>query len=300
MESELRFAAGLVVPVAIGAFVAVSLALIIWSARRRPAGPRAGVFAGLIPGLTAGVLVFVPVLLLYVIFESLSPPGDRWRGFGLEVLQAFVFIVGPITLAVLDLYAIAPPIQQSLPAAVGRAVLGVILIISLTAVFSGITTTLDSAAHEEYLAAQQRALEARSAGLSMEVVVVDTVLGDVTDKGRAVSHLTLDITVRSATTIQLLPLTEPDLVNQVVVIGPVDAPIHMASFHIEGLGLPTHIRAGLDETYRVSAVLFTAVNPEYFTTGPWRARLDLTGLYDQEGYPITYETTTAFTVSGDP
>jgi hypothetical protein len=297
VETELRFVAGLVPPVAIGAFVAGSLALILWSARRSPAGSNAGVFSGLVPGVTAGVLLFVPAVILYAVVASLDPAASRFDDFGQEALLAFVFIVGPITLAVLDLYAIWPPVRRTRAGAAGRAFVGVILVVSCTTLLAWIVTALDSAAFDEYLAAEKRALEARSAGLSMEVAVVDTVLGDSTDNGQVVSRLTLDITVRSTTSVQLLPLTEPEFVNQELWIGPAG----FVSVGVGAVGLPTYIRAGFEETYRVYPVLSNEIGiDEDYTTGAWEAKLDLIGLYNEAGSSITYRAASTFTVHAGP
>lgn len=291
--SELRLVADLAPPVLLGAFGAISLVLIFWSARRRHAGSTAGVLPGIVPALVTGYVIAALNALLTLLVEE---------AMGLEAepaevgLLTFLLIAGATALAVLDVYAIWSPVRPTRAGAAGRALIGLILVGSFAAFFSGIVRDLDSAAVDEAIAADQRAEAARSAGLSMRVAVVDTQLGAVNENGQLVSRLTLDITVRSTTTIQLLPLTEPDFVNQETWIGPAD----FVSVDLGVLGLPTHMRAGFEETYRVVVPLSADVAAEYYTTGPWAARLKLIGLYDKEGSPITYRTTATFTVPAVP
>ena len=93
-----------------------------------------------------------------------------------------------------------------------------------------------------------QAVEARSAGLSMVITVADAQLGEPTTDGRIVSHLTLDVTLRSTTDIQLRQ-ADPGFTNHWINVTPPGT-----GFPIQperGLGLPTHIPAGSDETYRL-------------------------------------------------
>jgi hypothetical protein len=107
-----------------------------------------------------------------------------------------------------------------------------------------------------------------------------------------VEHLTLDVTVRSATDIRLRQ-TKEGVVNQAIWISP--SPPRGFSVDVTGgVGLPTHIPAGFDTTYRLDVV---GGHPA--TTGPWEARLLLIGP-DDAGSPIHYETTTSFTVADAP
>jgi hypothetical protein len=235
-----------------------------------------GASAGLLPALITGVLVSPPLVLLtafIALYYGLPhlgaffyPNSDQFAGV---VLSAFLLIA----LSVLDVYAIWPPVRRTFGDAAGRATLGVILAVVLVGFWSGIRSGLNSAtspsaaAVNEYLAAERRAVEARSAGLSIHVAVLDVTLGATNSNGRLVSYLTLDITVRSTTQIQVFPLNESDpITTQGGWIRRADS----LGFNVTRgfLGLPAHIPAGFDETYRVKAPLSTRVGAEYYTTGP--------------------------------
>ena len=140
-----------------------------------------------------------------------------------------VLVVGvSVSLAVLDLYAIEPPRPGDRPGAVKRALLGQSLVLMAILVGGGIHTAMHAAAAEQALtedraawAAEMRAVEARSTGLSIVVTILDVTLGETTDNGRIVFHLTLDVRVRSTTSIRQ---AREDLANQVIWLEPPQAP----------------------------------------------------------------------------
>ena len=294
VADELHFVADLVWPVALGAFVIVSLGLIASSARRRPAASTAGVLPGLVPALVAGVLISVPIVLLTAFFASYYSPDDLPQ----QVLSAFLLSAGPVALSVLDVYAIWPPLRRTVGGAIARASIGVVLSVAVLGVISHAFSIVNSAAADEGIVAERLAVEARSAGLSIHVEVVNAELGETNANGRLVSHLTLDITLRSTTQIQNSPLTDEDFIGESVWIKRAD------SFGLQVtkdfFGLPADIPAGFDETYRVDEALSKMELAEYYTTGPWEANLNLMGPLDEEGFPIFYEVRTVFTVPEAP
>ena len=97
-------------------------------------------------------------------------------------------------------------------------------------------------------AEESQAVKARSAALSMVITVVDAQLGASTVNGRIVSHLTLDVAIRSTTEIELRQ-AEPGSGYHWINLAPPGTGFPVQP--VGGLGLPAHIPAGSDETYRL-------------------------------------------------
>jgi hypothetical protein len=302
VADELRVLADRFEVVAPVVFVVASLGFILWSARRRPPASPLGSLPGLRPALITGVLVSMPLTFLRAVIAW-------WFGIGdLQIAShpgpeqfAGAFLI--TALSMLDLYAIRPPLRHTLGFAAGRATLGVILAIVLFVSWSGIIDGLNSAAMDEDRAAERRAVEARSAGLSMHVEVVNATVGETHGHGRVVSYLTLDITVRSTTQIHVSRLSEfsPDYLgarikpaaSRLAYFDEADRVVFEVTKGL--LGLPANIPAGFDETYRVEAPLTTSEYEDFFTTGTWEARLSLISPDEQ-----MYEVSTVFTVPDTP
>jgi hypothetical protein len=295
--------------VAFAVFAAVSLVILRWLPGRpgRPArlAAPAGMKTAAIAGIVSGVLVAVALLPLVFIGLAFggplsNPVGAVLGGFGIPVLV----VAGSVVFAVLDLYAIQPPRPGDPAGAVKRALLAQSLVLAVILVGGGIRTSMETAAAEQALAdqraawaAEMRAVEARSTGLSVAVYLVDATLGERTADGRVVTHLTLDVTIRSATAIELRQATE-GLTNQGLWLEPPYGPY--VDVH-DGLSLPTHIPAGLAETYRLDVPV--SRSDEYQdpqTTGQWEATLNLIGPDSSLESPISHQAKTTFDVPDTP
>jgi hypothetical protein len=224
-------------------------------------------------------------------------------------------------LAVLDSYAIWPPrLEKQARVSMSYAVLGILFSASLLGMSFFVRLQVDdaiaSAAERdarEASAEVAREVEARSAGLSMEVTVVDVELGATTQNGRIVSRLTLDVTIRSATAIDLRDTTEGGE-DQALELLPAYAPDagYTPPMYLEWAEVPSHIPAGFEGTYRLEVPVAGTMpaghmQPDPVTTGEWEARL---ALFDRSPGParvtsngsvtLWFETSTAFTVSDGP
>ena len=168
--------------------------------------------------------------------------------------------------------------------------------------YTAIASAADRAAQVAEQAAQaeeSQAVEARSAGLSMAITVVDARLGSPTANGRIVSHLTLDVTIRSTTEIALQQ-AEPGFGYHWISVAPPGT-----GFPLQpevGLGLPAHIPAGSDATYRLEVPIdrLRLEPPDEFTTGTWTASLFLEGNGGVPGSPPMYKAETSFIVPDAP
>lgn len=293
-SSTLFLIQDLVWPVLLGAFVLVSLALILSMAIRRRGTGLAGL-PGVVPAIVAGIVVSLPLIALSALL-SYGKPADRILSE--VVLPGFLQIGGTVVLCVLDVYALFPPARRTGAGAIGRAFVGVVLSVGLFGVILNAYTTMNGVAGDAYLEEQRRAVAARSEGLSLEVAVVGVKLGAVNENGRLVDNITIDLTVRSADDVQLHePHPAPGGDNQEMRIGPATFPTFNPS---SGLHLPTLIPAGFEETYRITARLSADELAEYYVAGPWEARVYLYGLLDDDNLTMDYRVTTTFTVSGMP
>lgn len=336
--------------IVVGVFAVASIGILGWSRRRN--GPSSGTpgLAGLRTAAIAGVLpVVVLALLLVVVAITLGglirglagsgypaptpPPVDpaiRLRDNLIGFLW-FLSIPGVAFLAVLDLYAIRPPHPEDSGAAKRYAVRGtafsLFLLGSTILASTMINDAVDAAARRdaEEVASAKRdadalAREARSAGLSIVVTVVDAEHGERTDDGRLLSRLTLDVTLRSATDIELSPTrggaqaARLSLYNHDVYYGELT----------QGMSLPARLPAGFETTYRLnvpmewscrqSGHVFVAVpcdtaaelaaglrDPNPAVTGAWDATLVFSNdvPYD-DPRRLNYDTATDFTVADVP
>jgi hypothetical protein len=308
-------------------FAAASF-FIIRRSRREPA--RLPEPTGLAAVRTAAIASAVSLALLVIgglalawMLRGLLSTGYSYRNYpapappepvsqALAIFSALVLglvIPAAVFLAVLDIYAIWPPRSRDRAGAAGRAFGGMFLVVVGVLVSDQIQGAVASAAEREAKTEERRAIEARSAGLSMVVTVVDAQLGEPTENGRIVSHLTLDIAFRSATEIQLLQ-TEPGAPgNQWITLVPPRPSVGVQPRG--GLGLPTHIPTGFDATYRLEVPVdeMTATTDvpapgreaaDLFTTGRWEALLFLTGAQGEPGSRFMYETTAPFVVLDAP
>jgi hypothetical protein len=294
-SSTLSFLGDLVQPIALGGFVVASLVLIARSARTRRATSSADGLPGMRPALSAGILVSVPLVFLSVLLESHFNPGSTLLE---TALLPFLLIAGPVVLAVLDVYAIWPPVRRTVAGAVGRAAVGVVLAFALFTLVTQIHTTVRIAELDEHLVERRAAIAARSQGLSIEVAVVGAKLGAVKENGRLVDSITIDLTVRSADQIQLREAyPEAFSFNEQARIGPAS----FVAFDVSrGIHLPTLIPAGFEQSYRLTASLSTAEFREEYVAGPWEARVTLFGPLDEMNLTIDYAVMTTFTVSDTP
>ena len=201
----LQFVADQFFLIAFAVLAAASL-LILWPRRKRLRASVAADPSGVRSAITAGVgcaalLAFANVFLAAAAFI----PSSR-EGFWAEyLLLPFLQLASLFSLAALDLYAVWPPRPGNRATARGRGIVGALLVVVIGG-WTGIA--ISSAANREAQVAEKaaqaeesQAVVARSAGLSMVITVAQ--LGKSTVNGRIVSDLTLDVTLRSATDIQL-------------------------------------------------------------------------------------------------
>ena len=118
----------------------------------------------------------------------------------------------------------------------------------------------------------------------MVITVVDAQLGASTVNGRIVSHLTLDVVIRSTTEIELRQV-EPGSGYHWINVAPPGTGFPLQPE--EGLDLPAQIRAGSDETYRLEVPIdeLRLEPADEFTTGTWTASLFLEGSGGAPGSP---------------
>ena len=315
MASVLDFAADQFYPIAFAVFAAASTWIILRSRRRHAAGSSGAVG---VPGMRTAAIATVATVVVVVlfgfalawVFRGLFSDGYYYGDSPppapppLEPLALLGSVLLPVTwiavpfLAVLDVYAVWPSPSGDGAGAAGRAVLGLSLVAVSLLVGSRIQGAVASAAGDATRVEDERALEARSAGLSIEVAVVDATLGRSTDHGRVVSDLTLDIRVRSTTDIQLVE-AKPGNDNHWINLYTPDA---LGVQPEQGLELPTHLPAGFDGTYHLEVPVdeLTSGRTNELTTGPWEAHLGLYGPSDDTGSQVIYSTTTHFTVPDTP
>src|SRR5215510_375369 len=194
--------------ISLGAFAAASALLIISSSnRRRRSTPSGGRVPGLLSGLTSGVISGALIAYANAAIASAAGVPSTREGFYLnQVFVPFVFFGSVVFLGVLDVFAIWPPRPGDRPAAVGRAVLGVFLVvIGGRVVVGNAYAAVDAAATHEATAAQQSlqdAVDARAIAVTMSIDVIDAEFAGRTTNARIVSNLTLDVTVHSSADIE--------------------------------------------------------------------------------------------------
>jgi hypothetical protein len=332
VESVLDFVGDQLYLVTVAAFAVASLGIISWSRRRQPRSSGRFGLAGLRTAAIASVVSVVILALLLIIglnligglvgsgYTTSTPQPVDPAGLARDSIIGLLWLVsipGVTFLAVLDLYAVRPPRPED-QAGVAKwyAVLGTLCSLLLMGGALLVPVLIDDAAASaaaskaardarEETDNHTREVEARSAGLALEVSVVDAELGAPTDGGKIVEQLTLDITVRSATEIELRQ--GPDgFGSNGLLLDPAYAPDagYTPPMSLELKGLPTVIPAGFSATYRLDVpVDGTLPEADPVTTGPWSARLVL---YDRSpgrtfktsvgSITLWYETSTDFTV----
>ena len=338
MESVLDFVGDQLYLIAVGIFAVASFWILVRSRRKQP---RSSNNVGL-PGLrTAAIASVASVAILALVIFALgwllrgifwdtypttsTPPTADPAGRANESIIGLLWLAsipGVTFLAVLDLYAFRPPRpEEQAGAAKSYGVLGTLCSLLLLGGALLVPVLIDSAAASaaERDAREEtdnvaRQVKARSAGLAMEVSVVDADLGATTENGKVVEHLTLDITVRSATEIELRR-EEDGSGSNLLLLNPAYAPDagYTPPMYLKLKGLPPVIPAGFSATYRLDVPVdgtFPAdllPQPDPVTTGPWGAELVL---YDRSPGPtritstgpttLWYQTSTDFTISDVP
>ncbi len=285
--------------IVLAVFAAASL-VIVGSLRTRlrasiAADPR-GMRNALIAGVALSALLACANVLVAV---AALIPSSREGFWAQYLLVPFLYLAGLVSLALLDSYAIWPARPGNRGAAVARGLLSFIFVVAgvftIASAASGAAQVAEQAAQEE----ESEAVKARSAGLSMVISVVDAQLGASTVNGRIVSHLTLDVAIRSTTGIELRQ-AEPGSGYHWINVAPPGTgfPLQPEA----GLGLPAHIPAGSDETYRLEVPIdeLRLEPSDEFTTGTWTASLFLEGSGGAPGSRPMYETRTSFVVPDTP
>jgi hypothetical protein len=311
------------------------------------AGLRTAAIASIMPVLILALLVMALGWLLRGLFWD-SYPGSapppvvdpvKQVADNLIALLTLVAIPGVTFLAVLDLYAVRPPRPEHRSGdAKSFAVLGTLFSLVLFGgtllVSTMIVEAVDAAARRDAEAAasaqtdaEAAAREARSAGLSIEVTVADVEVGPQTEQGRVLTRLTLDVTVRSATAIDLSQAkrgVEAGLLLYNGNAADVRAGLALPYYGeiTEGMGLPAHIPAGFETTYRLDVptawscpkgshvlVAEECEAPDYGggpdfnppVPGPWQATFVFSNdfQFDDPRY-LDYTTRTDFTVGEVP
>jgi hypothetical protein len=277
------------------AIFAVASLVIVGSLRTRLRASIAADPRGMRNAAIAGVaLSALPAFANTFLAAAYLVPTSR-QGFVADyLLLPFLYLASLVSLAVLDSYAIWPARPGKGSGAVGRGLLSLLFVgagvLATAAVASGAARVAEQTAQAE----ESQAVKARSAALSMVITVVDAELGASTVNGRIVSHLTLDVAIRSTTDIELRQ-DEPGFgYNWITLVPP------GTGFSVQpegGLGLPAHIPAGSEETYRLEVpVEELRLDPaDGYTTGVWTALLFLEGS-GAPGSPPRYETSSTFMV----
>lgn len=332
MESVLDFVGDQLYLVTVAAFAVVSIGIINWSRRRQPRSSGRFGLAGLRTATIAGVVSVVILALLLIIglnligglvgsgYTTSTPQPVDPAGLARDAIVALLWLVsipGVTFLAVLDLYAILPPRPED-QAGVAKSyvVLGTLCSLLLMGGALLVPVLIDDAAASaaasaaardarEETDAHTREVEARSAGLSIVVTVVDAELGAPTANVKIVEQLALDISVRSATEIELRQGDDGFGSNRLL-LDPAYAPDAGSTppMYLELRELPTVIPSGFSATYRLDVPANeTFPDADPVTTGPWGATLVL---YDRSpgrtfktsvgSFTLWYETSTDFTV----
>ncbi len=276
-------------------FAAGSL-VIVGSLRTRLRASIAADPRGMRNAVIAGVaLSALPAFANTFLAAAYLVPTSR-QGFVADyLLLPFLYLASLVSLMVLDSYAIWPARPGKGSGAAGRGLLSFLFVgagvFATASVASGAAQVAEQTARGE----ESQAVKARSAALSMAITVVDAELGASTAKGRIVSHLTLDVAIRSTSEIDLRQ-DEPGFGYHWISVVPPGT-----GFSVQpegGLGLPAHIPAGSDETYRLEVPIdeLRLDAADEYTTGTWTALLFLEGSGGAPGSPPMYEASATFMV----
>jgi len=296
--------------------IAVALAGASYAIARRATGKRdraaTSAWSGIGPALTAGLLSSALLTISWVVLNPLLVIAYSGEQLFDLLRPLWLSTAGVTTLAVLTVFAIWPARPGDRSAATGRALTGgLVATFAILMIGGAIGSANGREAEAERLeadAAETRAIEARSAALSIGVTVVDARLAEPSQYGgRIVTHLSLDIHVRSMNDIQLIDGESG--ANHWMNFSP-ETISTMGVEPVEELALPTHLPAGFDASYRLevpideltwSDVAISGREPlDQFTTGPWMARLSLYGAHDPGTPEVIYTTTTPFIVAETP
>ena len=294
--------------IAVVLFAAVSL-VIIRRSRRGEALPGSVFVTGLrtaaiASAVSAALLVTVLLAIAWALrglfvssyyygdYPAPTPPQVDLTTQAMSALYWLLWLIsvpGVSFLAVLDLYALRPPPPRG-PArvAVPYGALGVLTSALLLGATLYVPVLVDdanaSAAERAARAASEnlaRDVEARSAGLSLLVTVVDVGFGAETENGRIVEHMTLDISIRSATDIALRG-SEHGFGSNLLLLNPAYAPGagYTPPMYLEWDDLPIDIPAGFTDTFRLEVPVTGTfptghTQPDPVTSGPWSADLML-------------------------
>ena len=336
MESVLDFVGDQLYLIAVGIFAVASVTIISWSRRRQPrssgrfglAGLRTAAIASVVSVGILALLVIIGIMLIGGLvgsgYTTSTPQPVDPAGLALDAIVGLLWLVsipGVTFLAVLDLYAVRPPRPEvQAGAAKSYAVLGTLCSFLLMGGALLTPVLIDDAAAaaaasaaardaQEETANHTREVEARSAGLALEVSVVDAELGAPTENGKFLERLTLDITVRSVTEIELRQ-EEDGFGSNRLLLDPAYAPDagYTPPMYLELKELPTRIPAGFSATYRLDVpVDGTLPQADPVTTGSWGAKLVLYDRYPGRTFKTSvgslslwYETSAHFTVSDVP
>jgi hypothetical protein len=294
--------------IAVVLFAAASL-VIIRRSRRGGAPPGSvsvtGLRTAVIASAVSAVLLMAVLLAIAWVLRGLSgstyyygdyraptPPQVDLTTQAMSALYWLLWLIsvpGVTFLAVLDLYALRPPRPQR-PArvAVPYGALGVLtsaLLLGATLYIPVLVDDANAAAAERDARAASEELasdvEARSAGLSLDVTVVDVGFGAATANGRIVEHMTLEISVRSATDIALRG-SDAGFGSNLLLLNPAYAPDagYTPPMYLEWEELPLDIPAGFADSFRLDVPVTGTfptghTQPDPVTSGPWSADLML-------------------------
>ena len=285
------------------AVAGATYAITRWTTRTRGRAPTVAL-PGIVPALAAGLLSST---LLVVTLVVLNPLAIIVYSEGLlNVLwPPWVSTAGVTTLAVLTVYAIWPPHRPgdrsgAAARSLTGALVGVLGIVTIGGVIDSAAGRKAEAERNEDEAAEARAIEARSAAISIVVTVIDSRLGGTSQYGgRVVTHLTLDVEVRSTNDVQLID-GEVGSNNWMNLRRETVSTIGVQPE--EELALPTQLSAGFNASYRLEVPIdeLRSELADRYTTGPWTARLSLYGAHDPGTPQVIYTTTTSFRVPEVP
>jgi hypothetical protein len=281
------------------AVAGTTYAITRWTTRTRGRAPTVAL-PGIVPAVAAGLLSSTLLVVTLVVLNPLAVIVYR-EGLLDLLLPPWVSTAGVTTLAVLTVYAIWPPHRPgdrsgAAARSLTGALVGVLGIVTIGGVIDSAAGRQAEAERIEDEAAETRAIEARSAALSIVVTVNDSRLGGTSQYGgRMVTHLTLDVEVRATNDVQLIDgeVGSNNWMNL--------SPETVSTIGVqpeEELALPTQLSAGFKASYRLEVPIdeLRSESADRYTTGPWTARLSLYGAHDPGTPQVIYTTTTSFRV----